>query len=43
MINKQAGKDPVGGTIKVLDLKYKLNDKTYTKKIRENGTVSFVD
>jgi putative heme-binding domain-containing protein len=43
MTNKLAGKDPAGGTVKVLDLKYILNGKTYTKKIRENGTVSFVD
>ena len=41
MTNKLAGKDPAGGTVKVLDLKYKLNGKTYSKKIRENGTVSF--
>ena len=41
MTNQLAGKDPAGGTPKVLDLKYKLNGKTYSKKIRENGTVSF--
>ena len=43
MTNKLAGKDPAGGTVKVLDLKYKLNGKTYKKKIRENGNVSFID
>jgi putative heme-binding domain-containing protein len=43
MTNKLAGKDPAGGIVKVLDLKYKLNGKTYAKKIRENGTVSFVE
>ena len=43
MTNKLAGKDPASGTVKILDLKYKLNGKTYTKKIRESGTVSFVD
>jgi hypothetical protein len=43
MSNKLAGKDPAGGTVKVLDLKYKLNGKTYSKKIRENGTVSFFE
>ena len=32
MTNKLAGKDPAGGTVKVLDLKYKLNGKTYPKK-----------
>ena len=32
MTNKLAGKDPAGGTVKVLDLKYKLNGKTYSKK-----------
>jgi hypothetical protein len=41
MTNKLAGKDPAGGTVKVLNLKYKLNGKTYSKKIRENETVSF--
>ena len=43
MTNKLAGKAPASGTVKILDLKYKLNGKTYTKKIRESGTVSFVD
>jgi hypothetical protein len=41
MSNKLAGKDPAGGVVKVLNLKYKLNGKMYTKKVRENGTVSF--
>ena len=43
MTNKLAGKDPAGGTVKVLDLEYKLNGKTYSKKIRENGNISFWD
>tara|TARA_B100001027_G_scaffold206288_1_gene169735 strand:- start:14215 stop:14346 length:132 start_codon:yes stop_codon:yes gene_type:complete len=43
MINKLAGKYRAGYTVTVLDLKYKLNGKTYSKKIRENRTVSFVD
>jgi putative heme-binding domain-containing protein len=43
MTNKLAGKDPAGGTVKVLDLKYKLDGKIYSKKIRENQTVSFID
>ena len=43
MTNKLAGKDPAGGTVKVLDLKYKLAGKIYSKKIRENQTVSFID
>jgi hypothetical protein len=43
MTNQLAGKDPAGGAVKVLDLKYKLNGKTYSKKIRENGTVSFIE
>ncbi len=41
MTNKLAGKDPAGGTVKILDLKYKLNGQTFSKKIRENETVSF--
>lgn len=43
MTNKLAGKDPAGGVVKTLNLKYKLNGKTYSKKIRENGAVSFND
>lgn len=43
MTNKFAGKDPAGGVVKTLNLKYKLDGKTYTKKIRENGVVSFYD
>jgi len=43
MDNKLAGKDPAGGVVKVLNLKYKLNGKTYSKKIKENQTVSFID
>ena len=43
MTNKLAGKDPAGGMVKTLDLKYKLNGKIYSKKIRENGTVSFIE
>ena len=41
--NKLAGKDPAGGVVKTLNLKYKLNGKSYSKKIRENGVVSFND
>ena len=41
MTNKLAGKDPAGGTVKILDLRYKLNGKMYSKEVRENGTVSF--
>mgnify|MGYP001452287562 FL=1 len=43
MSNKLAGKDPAGGVVKVLNLKYKLNGKVYSKKVRENQTFSFVD
>jgi hypothetical protein len=43
MSNKLAGKDPAGGIVKVLNLKYKLNGKVYSKKVRENQTFSFVD
>jgi putative heme-binding domain-containing protein len=43
MSNKLAGKDPAGGVVKVLNLKYKLNGKVYSKKIRENQAFSFSD
>jgi putative heme-binding domain-containing protein len=43
MSNKLAGKDPAGGVVKVLNLKYKLNGKVYSKKVRENQNFSFVD
>ncbi len=41
--NELAGKDPAPGTVKVLLLKYKFNGKEITKKITENGTVSFYE
>jgi putative heme-binding domain-containing protein len=41
--NSFAGKDPAGGIVKVLNLTYKLDGKTYSKKFRENQTVSFID
>ena len=41
--NTFAGRDPAPGTPKVLLLKYKFNGKTFSKKIRENGLVSFYE
>ena len=41
--NSFAGRDPAGGTVKVLLLKYKFNGKTISKKIPENGLVSFYE
>jgi hypothetical protein len=43
MTNTFAGRDPAGGTVKVLILKYKFNGKTISKKIGENGLVSFYE
>ncbi len=41
--NKLAGRDPAGGIFKVLHLTYKQKGKTITKKIKENGIVSFYE
>ena len=41
--NTFAGRDPASGTVKVLLLKYKFNGKTMSKKIPENGLVSFYE
>jgi hypothetical protein len=41
--NTLAGRDPAGGTVKVLLLKYKFNGKTISKKISEGGLVSFYE
>jgi len=41
--NSFAGRDPAGGTVKVLLLKYKFNGKTISKKIPEGGLVSFYE
>jgi hypothetical protein len=43
MTNKLAGKDPAGGVFKVLVLSYKHKGETVTKKIKENGVVSFYE
>ena len=43
MTNKLAGKDPAGGVFKVLLLTYNHKGKTVTKKIKENGVVSFYE
>ena len=37
--NSAAGRDPASGIVKVLELTYKLNGKTITKTIPENGTL----
>jgi len=41
MSNTIAGKDPAPGTPKVLIIKYKLNGKEKTKKVKENSSVSW--
>jgi hypothetical protein len=43
MNNQIAGADPANGVVKVLELSYKLDGKTFTKKVRENQIVSFRD
>ena len=37
--NDLVGKDPAPGIVKTLTLKYKLDGKTITKTVRENGTI----
>ena len=41
--NKLVGRDPAGGIFKVLHLTYKHKGKTFNKKIKENGIVSFYE
>ncbi|MDA0725050.1 MAG: c-type cytochrome [Verrucomicrobia bacterium] len=41
--NVFAGRDPAGGTAKVLVLEYKFNGKKISKTINENGLVSFYE
>ena len=43
MTNTLAGKDPANGVKKTLELIYKLNGKTFSKKIAEGQNVSFID
>ena len=43
MTNELAGKDPANGVKKTLELTYKLDGKTYSKKIGEGQNVSFID
>ena len=43
MNNEVAGKDPANGVVKILELTYKLDGKTHTKKIRENQSLSFFE
>jgi hypothetical protein len=41
--NTFTGRDPAPGIPKVLLLKYNFNGKTFSKKIKENGLVSFYE
>ena len=43
MNNQIAGKDPANGVAKTLELTYKLDGKTHSKKVRENQTLSFFE
>ena len=43
MNNEVAGKDPANGVVKILELTYKLDGKTHTKKVRENQSLSFFE
>ena len=43
MTNQVAGRDPAPGTVKILELKYKLDGKTFERTIRENDVVPFLD
>ncbi|MDB0030305.1 c-type cytochrome [Opitutales bacterium] len=43
MNNVVAGKDPANGVVKILELTYKLDGKTHTKKVRENQSLSFFE
>jgi putative heme-binding domain-containing protein len=43
MTNQLAGKDPASGVKKTLELTYKLDGKTYNKKVGEGQSVSFLD
>lgn len=43
MTNDVAGKDPAPGTMKVLLLKYKLDDKLFEKEVPENGELPILD
>ncbi len=43
MNNVVAGKDPANGVVKILELTYKLDGKTHTKKVRENQSFSFFE
>jgi hypothetical protein len=43
MTNNLAGKDPANGIKKTLELTYKLDGKTFSKKIGEGQNVSFLD
>ena len=43
MTNAVAGKDPAPGTVKVLQLTYKLDGKLVEKTVRENAAVPFAE